>query len=76
MAASATREHRPVHVFEMMERLGIEPSSSVTPRSSLTRNGGPPLEVPKSRKLPFLARPCAGIDRFCSAILSRRRHLI
>jgi len=36
MAASAIREHRPVHVFEMMERLGIEPSRSVTPRSSLT----------------------------------------
>ena len=36
MAASATREHQPVHVFEMMDRLGIEPSSSVTPRLSLT----------------------------------------
>ena len=36
MAALSIREHRPVHVFEMMERLGIEPSSSVTPRSSLT----------------------------------------
>lgn len=36
MALPALREHHPVHVFEMMERLGIEPSSSVTPRSSLT----------------------------------------
>jgi len=36
MAASAIREHPPIHVFEMMERLGIEPGSSVTPRLSLT----------------------------------------
>jgi Family of unknown function (DUF6455) len=36
MAALAVREHQPIHVFEMMERLGIEPSSSVTPRFSLT----------------------------------------
>jgi hypothetical protein len=36
MATSAIRAHQPVQVFEMMERLGIEPSSSVTPRLSLT----------------------------------------
>jgi hypothetical protein len=36
MAVSAIRELRPIHVFEMMERLGIEPSSSVAPRSTLT----------------------------------------
>jgi hypothetical protein len=36
MSASGMREHRTVHVFEMMKRLGIEPSSSVTPRLSLT----------------------------------------
>lgn len=35
MAVSTIREHRPIHVFEMMERLGIEPSSSVAPRSTL-----------------------------------------
>jgi len=36
MSASGIREHQKVHVFEMMKRLGIEPSSSVTPRLSLT----------------------------------------
>ena len=36
MATSAIREHQAIHVFEMMERLRIEPSSSITPRSSLT----------------------------------------
>jgi Family of unknown function (DUF6455) len=36
MAASALREQHPVYVFEMMERLGIEPSGSITPRLSLT----------------------------------------
>ena len=35
MAITAIHEHRPVQVFKMMEKLGIEPSSSVTPRSSL-----------------------------------------
>ena len=34
MAVSAIRELRPMHVFEMMERLGIEPSSSIAPRLS------------------------------------------
>ena len=36
MAELAIRKHSPIHVFEMMERLGIEPGSSVTPRLSLT----------------------------------------
>jgi hypothetical protein len=35
MATTAIHEHRLVQVFKMMEKLGIEPSSSVTPRSSL-----------------------------------------
>jgi len=35
MATSSIRDH-PVYVFEMMKRLGIEPSSSITPRLSLT----------------------------------------
>jgi hypothetical protein len=35
-ASATTRKHRPIPVFEMMERLGIEPSSSVAPRLSLT----------------------------------------
>jgi hypothetical protein len=35
MATMALREHRRAQVFEMMEKLGIEPSSSVTPRLSL-----------------------------------------
>ena len=29
------REHRPVQVYEMMARLGIEPNGSVLPRLSL-----------------------------------------
>ena len=36
MAASAIREHPPIQVFEMMERLGIEPGGRVTPRLGLT----------------------------------------
>lgn len=28
-------EHRPIYIFKMMERLGIEPSGGVVPRLSL-----------------------------------------
>jgi hypothetical protein len=35
MADSAIHEHRPIQVYEMMARLGIEPSGSVLPRLSL-----------------------------------------
>jgi uncharacterized protein DUF6455 len=36
MSTSAIHHHQAVQVFKMMEKLGIEPSSSVTPRLSLT----------------------------------------
>jgi hypothetical protein len=36
MATTAIHQHQPVQVFKMMEKLGIEPGSSVTPRLSLT----------------------------------------
>jgi len=35
MEARAIHEHRPIQLYEMMERLGIEPSGSVLPRLSL-----------------------------------------
>ena len=35
MATAATQEHRPILLYEMMTRLGIEPSGSVLPRFSL-----------------------------------------
>jgi len=36
MAAPAPRQHRPLYLREMMERLGIEPGGGIVPRFSLT----------------------------------------
>jgi Family of unknown function (DUF6455) len=36
MAAPTAREHQPIYICEMMERLGIEPGSGVIPRLSLS----------------------------------------
>ena len=35
MAAPSARERQPIHMCEMMERLGIEPCGGVVPRLSL-----------------------------------------
>jgi hypothetical protein len=36
MAAPAAREHKPIYICEMMERLGIDPGARVMPRMSLS----------------------------------------
>jgi hypothetical protein len=36
MTPPATRQRQPVYLYEMMERLGIEPGGGVVPRLSLT----------------------------------------
>jgi hypothetical protein len=36
MAAPAAREHYPIYICEMMERLGIDPGGRVVPRLSLS----------------------------------------
>jgi hypothetical protein len=35
MVARAIHEHRPIQMYEMLARLGIEPSGGVLPRLSL-----------------------------------------
>ena len=36
MVPTAAREHKPIYVCEMMERLGIDPGGCVVPRLSLS----------------------------------------
>ena len=57
MAAPDAREHKSIYMFEMMERIGIDPGLRVVPRLSLSylTRFSPMPQLPIKANLPSLA---------------------
>jgi hypothetical protein len=62
----------PVQIYEMMARLGIQPSAAVLPQHGL-RYATALRSLPVQEGLPGLARQCAGDGQLCAVLLQECR---
>ena len=71
-------ERQPNFIYEMMQRLGIEPGEVMLPRLGLVLHDGvsPLPELPGQRGLPQMARQHAMLGGQCSELLSERGYSI